>query len=127
MWHGRPLVGGRVADVEAGGSERVTREEEEAVALTRHVGPVIVDVVEVAEVTLDLAHDGGAREERRRKVIAVNEVVDGEDAGQGERQEVLAQQAVGVDDGTPRLADGAAGGEAARHQAPDDVREHVAR
>jgi len=50
-----------------------------------------------------------------------------EDAGQRAREELRAQQAVGVDDGAPRLADAPGRGQAARRQAAEDAREHVLR
>ena len=50
-----------------------------------------------------------------------------EDAAQRERQEIRAQQAVVVDDTSPRLADAAGRGEAAWREATEDAREHVVR
>ena len=105
-----------------GGVDDALEEEDEAVAVVPDARPVVADGVQVAEVSLDLVPDGGAREEGRGVVLGPNIVVDDEDAGQGERQEVLAQQAAGVDDGAPHLADGAADGEAAWRQTTEDVR-----
>lgn len=50
-----------------------------------------------------------------------------EDTAQREREEVWTEQAAGVDDGEPRLADAAGHGEAARRKTAEDVCEHVLR
>lgn len=69
----------------------------------------------VAEVTGD---GGGGEKLREQQHVELDE-----DAAQRERQELRAQQRVGVDGSAPGLADAAGRGEAARSQAAEHVRE----
>ena len=50
-----------------------------------------------------------------------------EDAGQRAREELRAQQAVGVDDGAPRPADAPGHGEVPLREAAEDVGEYAVR
>lgn len=54
-------------------------------------------------------------------------VVVDEEAGEREREQVGAQEAVVIDGVAPGLADAAGGGEPAQRDAAEDVREHVPR
>lgn len=83
--------------------------------------------VEVAGVPVDGRIVNGVRagEEYRGIVLAGLRGVVGEDAGEGERQEVFAQQAVGVHGCAPGLAHATAGGQVARVQTTKDIRSQV--
>ena len=65
---------------------------------------------------------GGGTGEELRHMFAVD--VD-EDAADGEREEIYAQQAACVDDAEKGLAGAAARGEAARRDAAEHVGEHI--
>ena len=74
-----------------------------------------------AEIAVDslgeLQRRGGAGEESRPHAVAVVE----EECTHRAREDVGEHQAVGVDDGVPRLADAAERGEVARREAAEDV------
>jgi hypothetical protein len=75
-----------------------------------------------AEITIDRGVlRGGAREEARPHANPAAE----EEAAHRTREDVGKQQAVGVDDGEPRLADAAGRGEVAQQEAAEDVGERV--
>jgi len=66
-------------------------------------------------------------EELGLAVITTQDVEVEEDASDGERQEVGAQQAAAVDGALPLAADAPRRGEIARRQAAQDLSEHVLR
>jgi hypothetical protein len=78
-------------------------------------------VLDVINLTLEVAGDGGARggagEKLREEVPAVVE----EEAAHGAREQVRAQQPARVDEVAPRPADAPGHGPAARREAAQDV------
>lgn len=105
-------------------------DQHEAVAVVGDVdrGHVAVGQRGPAPRVVDVAGDGGASCAGAREELRGVEVVEvEEDAGQGEREEVLTQQAAVIDHRAPRPADAAARGKAARRESPEDLRDHVVR
>jgi len=119
-----------VARVELG-VQAFVLEEDEAVAVVGDVAAAAAEAAAMRQLDVDEAEravDPGPRRRRRAGEEVRRRVVDvvGEEAAHRVREEVREQQPALVDEAAPRLADAPRRREAARREAAEDGREHVA-
>jgi hypothetical protein len=97
-------------------------EQEQAVAVVEYIQMAFAWDVQVVELVGDFVLRQGTGEESQSAEV---DLLYEEDPVDREREEVRAQQVVGVDGGAPRLADAAGRGNAARVEAAEDASQHV--